>query len=59
MPFSSQSRAGAAFVMETDKVRLRYLDDGKPFHRGNLVAMCPVSGKEIWHPGQVGRLRTL
>ena len=39
-------------VIETERLRVEYRDDGKPFHAGNLKIQLRGNGREIvWTPG--------
>jgi hypothetical protein len=46
------SGEGSDLIIETDRLRVEYRDDGKPFHAGNLRVIVIEDGKEItWTPG--------
>jgi alpha-glucosidase (family GH31 glycosyl hydrolase) len=52
VPFSSIDRAGAAWVLRTARMSVRYTPDGLAFHEGNL-AVSDAAGQRLWVPGQV------
>ena len=46
------SRSEGGMLIETDRLRIDYRDDGKPFHSGNLSVSIFEDGREIrWIPG--------
>lgn len=51
------AQKGKTLTIQTDKLTLKYRDDGKPFHRDNIVVSHPkgIHGKGIWHPGDTAQ----
>ncbi|MFA6291413.1 MAG: TIM-barrel domain-containing protein [Victivallales bacterium] len=46
------SSSANALTIETDRIRIDYHEDGKPFHAGNLRVAVLEDGREIhWTPG--------
>ena len=46
------SSEGKVLIIETDRLRVEYHEDGKPFHAGNLRIIIFENGNEIvWTPG--------
>jgi alpha-glucosidase (family GH31 glycosyl hydrolase) len=52
VPFAAVERDGAAWVLRTPRMTLRYTPDARPFHAGNLEAR-DAAGKSLWAPGQL------
>ncbi|MDX2114538.1 MAG: glycoside hydrolase family 31 protein [Planctomycetota bacterium] len=50
-PFQVE-RAGGSLLVRTDRLRLEYRPDGRPFHAGNLSVRLGVRGNAVtWTPG--------
>ncbi|MFH1417520.1 MAG: TIM-barrel domain-containing protein [Planctomycetota bacterium] len=60
VPEFDVDRKDDALVIRTDDLLLRYQDDGKRFHKGNLSIELDLCGKKVvWRPGMkdTGNLR--
>jgi alpha-glucosidase (family GH31 glycosyl hydrolase) len=48
-------RTASALIAQTARLRLTYLDDGRPFHEGNLRVEIQDGDRTVsWHPGLPG-----